>query len=250
MQKGQFLSAFGLIKGDKKNPLPVRNGAVQVDGMALEFNTYPASTSEEFILNVEDVYAQLRAMVPEYNVVATPVADFDPAYMKSQPAAALELGCDPDYNGWTMAANDKPDGDRPFRTASGHVHIGWTQDADIKEPEQFFAAGAVARQMDFFLGLPSLAYDKDTRRRGMYGNGGCFRPKPYGCEYRTLSNAWLNSRVTIEWVFNAVQAGMKRLMVGDALFQKHGDIQHIINTSDWKAAKQIIDKEGLEIPSV
>jgi hypothetical protein len=250
MQKGQFLSAFGLIKGDKKNPLPVRNGAVQVDGMALEFNTYPASTSEEFILNVEDVYAQLRAMVPEYNVVATPVADFDPAYMKSQPAAALELGCDPDYNGWTMSANDKPDGDRPFRTASGHVHIGWTQDADIKEPEQFFAAGAVARQMDFFLGLPSLAYDKDTRRRGMYGNGGCFRPKSYGCEYRTLSNAWLNSRVTIEWVFNAVQAGMKRLMAGDALFQKHGDIQHIINTSDWKAAKQIIDKEGLEIPSV
>jgi hypothetical protein len=98
--------------------------------------------------------------------------------------------------------------------------------------------------------LPSLAYDKDTRRRGMYGNGGCFRPKSYGCEYRTLSNAWLNSRVTIEWVFNAVQAGMKRLMAGDALFQKHGDIQHIINTSDWKAAKQIIDKEGLEIPSV
>src|SRR4030042_844860 len=95
MQGGKFLSAFGLIKGDKKNPLPVRNGAVQVDGMALEFNTTPASTANQFILNVEDVYAQLRAMVPEYQVVATPVADFDPMYMKAQPAAALELGCDP-----------------------------------------------------------------------------------------------------------------------------------------------------------
>lgn len=249
-QNGIFLSAFGLIKGDKKNPLPVRNGAVQVDGMALEFNTTPASSADQFILNVEDVYAQLRAMVPEYQVVATPVADFDPMYMKAQPAAALELGCDPDYNGWTMNANDKPNGDRPFRTASGHVHIGWTEGQDIKSAEAFYAAGAVARQMDYFLGLPSLSYDDDVRRRELYGNPGCFRTKPYGCEYRTLSNAWLNSRATIEWVFNAVQAGMKRLMSGDALFEKHGDIQQIIKTSDWKAAKKIIDKEGLEVPNV
>ena len=249
-QGNKFLSAYGLIKGSKEHPFPVRNGAVQVDGMALEFNTYPASSANEFIINVEDVYAQLCAMVPEYQVVACPVADFDPQYMKEQPAEALELGCDPDYNGWSMNANGKPNGDRPFRTASGHVHIGWTKDADIQSAEHFYAAGAVARQMDFFLGLPSIAYDKDNRRRELYGKAGCFRPKSYGCEYRTLSNAWLNSRTTMEWVFNAIQSGMHRLMSGDALFEKHGDIQEIINSSDWKKAKKIIDKEGLAIPHV
>ena len=43
-QNGVFKSAFGLIKGDKKNPQKIRNGAVQVDGMALEFNIDPAAS--------------------------------------------------------------------------------------------------------------------------------------------------------------------------------------------------------------
>lgn len=249
-QNGVFLSAFGLIKGDKKNPFPVNKGAVQVDGMALEFNINPAASSEEFIINVEEVYATLRSMVPEYQVVATPVADFSPEYMKAQPEEALELGCDPDYNGWTLAANAKPNGDRPFRTASGHVHIGWTQGVSIDDADHFNRAGHVAKQMDFFLGLPSIAYDNDNRRRELYGKAGCFRPKSYGCEYRTLSNAWLNSKATMEWVFNAVQSGMERIMKGDLLAEKYGDIQEIINTSNWKEAEKIIKQEKLEVPNV
>jgi hypothetical protein len=250
-QKGTFLSAFGLIKGDKANPFPVDKGAVQVDGMALEFNITPAASQEEFLFNVQSVYDTLKAMVPEYDVVAVPVADFTPAYMKAQPDAALELGCDPDFNGWTQEANQKPNGDRPFRTASGHVHIGWTNNQECYiGSEQYFRAASVAREMDFYLGLPSLAYDKDQRRRELYGNPGCYRPKPYGVEYRTLSNAWLNSPVTIEWVFRAVQHGMNQIFKGVFLAQKYGDIQHIIKTSDWAAAKKIIDAEGIEVPNV
>ncbi|HET8689265.1 MAG TPA: hypothetical protein VFM18_21855 [Methanosarcina sp.] len=247
---GKFQSAFGLIKGDKKNPMPVNKGAVQVDGMALEFNINPAKTEEEFIVNVQEVFNTLRAMVPKYEVVAVPVADFDPSYMKQQPLEALELGCDPDYNAWTLDANKKPDGDRPFRTASGHVHIGWTNGEDITDGGHFSRAANVAKQMDFFLGLPSLAYDKDTKRRSMYGKGGCMRVKPYGVEYRTLSNAWLNSPKLIGWVFRNVQAGMNRLMNGECLYEKHGDIQEIINNSDWKAAKAIIEQEAIEVPHV
>lgn len=250
-QKGTFLSAFGLIKGDKANPFPVDKGAVQVDGMALEFNISPASTQQEFLLNVQSVYDTLKAMVPDYDVVAVPVADFTPAYMKAQPAEALELGCDPDFSGWTMSVNQKPNGNRPFRTASGHVHIGWTNNQEIYPgSEHYDQCGAVAREMDFYLGLPSLAYDKDVRRRELYGNPACFRPKSYGVEYRTLSNAWLNSDETIEWVFRAVKHGMEQFFNGVSLVEKYGDIQHIIKTSDWKAAKKIIDAELIEVPYV
>jgi len=249
-QNGVFLSAHGLIKGDKKNPFPVHKGAVQVDGMALEFNIDPASSSDEFIINIEEVYATLRAMVPDYEVVAVPVADFDEMYMKEQPEEALELGCDPDFNGWEGGANPRPDGGRSFRTASGHVHIGWTRGEDVTDREHFTKCCHVAKQMDFYLGLPSLVYDKDSRRRELYGKAGCFRPKPYGSEYRTLSNMWLNSKELIGWVFNNVQTGMHRLIKGDVLAEKYGDIQEIINTSDWKAAKQIINAENIGVPHV
>ena len=91
-QAGVFKSAFNLIKGDKKHPQKVRNGAVQVDGMALEFNIDPAHSEDEFCYYVQDVLDTMTKMVPEYEVVAVPVAHFDAGYMKLQPAAALELG--------------------------------------------------------------------------------------------------------------------------------------------------------------
>lgn len=246
-KNGVFQSAFGLIRGDKKNPQPVRNGAVQVDGMALEFNINPASCEDEFIYNVEDVYQQMRLMVPDYEVVATPVAHFDPAYMKDQPKEALELGCDPDYNGWSLDINRKPNANRPMRTASGHVHIGWTKDQDIHDADHFELGAAVARQMDFYLGLGSLFFDADTERREMYGKAGCLRSKPYGMEYRTLSNRWLTSRELMGWVYRQAHQGTKDFFSGRILQDVYGDVQQIINTSDRKEAKKILVREKMEV---
>lgn len=246
-KNGVFQSAFGLIKGDKKNPQKVPKGAVQVDGMALEFNIDPAASEDEFCINVTEVLAHMTRMVPGYDVVACPVADFDPAYLKAQPKEALELGCDPDYNAWSGLANPRPDGDRPMRTAAGHVHIGWSAKENTEDGNHISRCQMAARQMDFFLGLPSLFYDNDTRRRGMYGKAGACRFKPYGVEYRTLSNAWLNRRELMALIYRNTQKGMERLLNGEDLSSKYGDIQEIINTSNKKEAKAIIKAEGIEV---
>ena len=248
-KNGEFKSAHALIPGDKKSPFKVRNGAVQVDGMALEFNIKPASTSDEFVFYVQDVYDQMKLMVPDYEVVAVPVAHFSPEYMLQQPAEALELGCDPDYNAWTGQANDKPNGQRPMRTASGHVHIGWTEGQYVHDPAHVANCQVAGRQMDFFLGLGSLLYDNDQERRSMYGKGGCIRIKPYGVEYRTLSNAWLASVNRMRWVFDNAQRGMKALVEGNILAEKYGDIQEIINTSNRKEAIKILKAEHIEVPA-
>ena len=246
-QGGIFKSAHGLIKGDKKNPQIVPYGAVQVDGMALEFNINPAATEEEFVFNVQDVFATMRAMVPDYEVVAVPVADFDAEYLKAQPAEALELGCDPDYNGWHGGVNPRPDGNRPMRTASGHVHIGWTEGESGTDANHIERCNMVVQQMDFYLGLPSVLYDGDVRRREMYGRAGACRYKSYGVEYRTLSNAWLSNKERMAWVFRNAQRAVMDAISGKLLVEKYGDIQDIINKSDVKAAKRIIDDAGLEI---
>jgi hypothetical protein len=246
-QNGIFKSAYGLIAGDKKNPQKIRNGAVQVDGMALEFNIDPAHSEDQFAMNVQDVYEQMRLMVPDFEIVATPVAHFDKEYLKSQPKEAIELGCDPDYNAWTGAVNDKPDCERPMRTASGHVHIGWTDGQDIANPGHIGMVFAAMKQMDFYLGLPSLMYDKDTERREMYGKSGCCRIKPYGGEYRTLSNAWLQSEKLMRLVYRNAVKGMEALVSGTRLVEKYGDIQEIINNTDVKEAKKIIVAEDIEV---
>lgn len=246
-KNGLFHSAYGLIAGDKQNPQKVPNGAVQVDGMALEFNINPANSEDGFCFNVQDVLNTMTLMVPNYEVVICPVADFTVEHMASQPDDALALGCDPDYNAWSSQENVKPDNQRPMRTAAGHVHIGWTDKENINSMDHINRCEIIARQLDFYLGLPSLVYDDDVRRRSMYGAAGAYRPKPYGVEYRTLSNAWLKSEELIRWVYRVTQRGVLAAINGNLLVEKYGDIQDIINKSDKQKALAIINAENLEV---
>ena len=248
VKKGaEYLSAYGLIPGDKQYPHPVNNGAVQVDGMALEFNIDPADTEDGFIFNIKSVMQQLMQMVPDYEVVTDPVATFSEEYLKTQPLAALMLGCDPDFNAWTGEINKKPEAVRPIRTAAGHVHIGWTEDADIQDELHLNSCRMIIKQLDFCLGLPSLLFDKDTERRELYGAAGAFRPKSYGVEYRVLSNRWLSDDRLIRWVYRATEDAL--LTVRDRPFYlEFGDIQHVINTSDVSEAKRIIAAAGIAVP--
>lgn len=249
-RNGVFVSAHGLVKGDKANPVRVDRGAVQVDGMALEFNIDPSDSDDEFYLNITTVMGILQEMTPGYEHSIVPVAPFGQEYIDSQPKEARELGCEPDYNAWNGMENCKPNENLPFRTASGHVHIGWGEGIDPNDLAHITMCEMATKQMDFYLGLPSLMFDEDTVRREMYGKSGAYRPKTYGVEYRTLSNAWLKSEELIRWVFNNVQAGMKEVMKGNRLWEKYGDIQEVINTSDKERAKAIIKDANIPVLGV
>lgn len=230
---GKFVSAYGLIKGTKEEPLKVDGGAVQVDGMALEFNIDPASTAEEFSTNINNVIAQLRAMVPpEYEFVFSPVAEFGTNYIKEQPELASRLGCEPDFNAWKGGkANPVPDASKSFRTASGHIHIGWTENQDINDPEHIDACCMMVKQLDAILGISSLLWDKDKTRRELYGKAGAFRPKSYGVEYRVLSNAWLIEPWMIDFVYRGTKYAFDKLLNGQQFF-KDDYIVDMINRGD------------------
>lgn len=221
---GRVVSAYGLVPGSKENPYKVPKGAVQVDGMALEFNIDPAETYAQFEDHMTTVLDSIIRMVPGFEVfvqplpesvqsrgfekILAPVADFGAAYIDSQPKEAKELGCSPDFNAYTKQANPRPDANTPFRTASGHVHIGWTTEpVDINDEGHLEACRALTKSLDAWLGLPSLLWDNDDRRRTLYGAAGAFRPKPYGMEYRVLSNAWIADPLLRKTVFhNTIEA--------------------------------------------
>ncbi len=216
MQGGKFVSAHGLVEGTKDVPFAVDCGAVQVDGMALEFNIDPAANSKEFEHNISTVMSILDGMVPDHTLNPVPTATFGAEYMSQQPEEATEMGCDPDFNAWTGGdINPKPDSGADFRTGAGHIHIGWTKDVDINNPDHLEACITVVKQLDWSLGILSTLFDKDVKRRNLYGDWGAFRPKSYGVEYRVLSNAWLQDPRLVKWVYATVTSAVQRLYKGE-----------------------------------
>lgn len=234
---GEFVSGHDMCPGTKSEPHKVDFGAVQADGTAFEFNIDPASTVDEFAHHIRVVREKLATFAPGHNLVPEPVAHYNKAYFNALPASAKTLGCDPDYNAWTLKQNDPPNsGKVPFRTGAGHIHIGWTQDEDIWETNHFYKAAAIARQLDYYLGIWSLGWDPNKVRRTLYGKAGAFRPKPYGMEYRVLSNAWLSSPILTRWVYMSAYRGVENFFNEErAEYFFQDSARHIIddNETDW-----------------
>lgn len=204
--EGQFVSAEGLIPGTKEEPYKVEGGAVQVDGVAAEFNIDPVTNFVDFRKNLRGVQKQLKAMLPKgYDLVCTPTAVFTPEAWSTVPEVSKILGCSPDYNAWTKRVNSSPKGRDGVRHAGGHIHIGWTDKGSTADEGYVSACIDLVRQLDWYLGAWSVMKDPDKERRSAYGKAGALRFKPYGVEYRTLSNFWLKDDATLKETWNRMQ---------------------------------------------
>lgn len=232
-KNGKPTSAYGLIQGTKKKPLKVEKGAVQVDGMALEFNIDPAETEEEFLNNLDVVQKQLLEMIPGFEQLKEASVTFDMQLFGVQPLQATALGCEPDFNGQTNMPNimDPALQFFPMRTAGGHVHIGGLDTNDTYSTNHMQLCCDLAQLMDEQVGVYSVLWDKDDKRRQMYGQASAFRPKKYGMEYRTMSNAWIFNKKISSLVFQFTKDAVERLFDPDRR-PVNENIFRIINESD------------------
>jgi len=245
---GVFISGHTFECGTKEEPLQTAHGSVQVDGLALEVNVKPSATRDEFVANILAVVDDLRTIVASSGceIVAQPTALFSKEYMKSLPKNVRQLGCSPDFDAYTMGINNPPNGRVLFRTGAGHIHLGWTKDAKADDWDHFSACCDLARQMDYFVGLRTLIFDRDERRRMLYGKAGAFRPKPYGMEYRVPSNAWLASQELTETIFDASQAAFEYANAGGDLdneFEGFAKMCLDKNITDWPKLCPDVAKE-------
>jgi len=227
---GQFVSAHNAVPGSKAMPHYVDKGAVQVDGMALEFNIDPADNFDQFQDNLDTVQEILKEMIGENEFLNTVSVNFDEKFMEGIPSSALELGCSADYDGWTMNETPKPDAKEMMRTAGGHIHIGGFFSEDPFRPDHYIKSARLARILDYTLGVYSILWDKDDKRRSMYGKAGSFRPKSYGMEYRTLSNKWIFDPTNVKFVYESVVDALN--LFEDPDFEPDESVKDIINSSD------------------
>lgn len=242
-KNGTIVSAIGLIGGSKEKPLPVSCGALQEDNVLAEVNIHPCSTTEDWLFNLKSVEQDLlERLGGGFKIKVKSSHLFAPEILCEKPEA-LVFGCDPDYNCYTGELNPSPDACTALRTAGGHVHIGY-EGVSIKRSVK------LCKALDVVLGIPSVILDRDNERRKMYGKAGAFRPKPYGVEYRTLSNFWLQSDSLKGWVFNSAKGINRAISIADSVFKStsESDVQGIINNSDSKSAQVLVNSFNIPMP--
>jgi hypothetical protein len=238
---GKLVSAHGMFQGSKEKPFLVPHGAVQVDGMAAEFNIDPAKTANEFVRNIKSVMHTLQKIVGcKYDLVAMPTAHFGKEMIDAQPDEAKELGCDPDFNAWTGRQNPTPDVEAPYRTGAGHLHIGWTKGVDANSEEHANICQHLIRNLDLYT-TPFLALEDDVLRRKLYGQAGAYRPKSYGVEYRTPSNVWLTNERTMRLMWALAMGAIKSCVIGGNVMRQRS------NNDNWYLRDTYTDgKEGVD----
>lgn len=235
---GSPFPACGLIGGTKDKPRPMgeKDYLITEDNVMVEFNIPPATTSKMFGQYVEKgFYMSHKYIPPSLAPCVKATMEFDPQWLQMIPQAMV-FGCEPDYNAWQETKNPRPDSNVTFRSAAGHVHIGYSnpdQDATVE----------LIKACDIFLGLPSVWEDPDRVRRTLYGKSGAFRFKPYGGEYRVLGNYWIEHAVTASSIFTRVMKAVDFLNKGGTIKKGDADlIQQAINTYDQNLAEKLYMK--------
>lgn len=213
---GHLVSAIGHIKGTKEEPLWLKNGSgLQYDNVALEFCSPVCMDVSGFIGALRETFGLIKESVP-FKLLCIP-STFFPAKELETDEAQL-FGCSPDYNVWEREVNDPPvPFDPTFRTCGGHVHVGAVSPGPYDFLYQMDGKEQIIKAMDLIHGLSSLEIDASkqaTLRRTLYGKAGCFRPKDYGVEYRTLSNFWLKSPLLVRFVYSLTQDALKLVASG------------------------------------
>lgn len=236
--KARFVSAIGKIGGSKLEPLQIpslpKGFTLQEDNVALEFGIPPASSQAMFVKNIQAVMNSGLSKVDGLDFSNLSAAFF-PKEELDHPLA-WRFGCEPDFNAWTGKENEKPEAPDPtFRTAGGHVHLETQLNPD-----------KMGQALDLFLGVPSLFADREGQeRRNLYGNAGAIRYKPYGLEYRVLSNFWIFNPKLIRWVWQQAHLAEKFVLSGEDV---PTGVEYCINNSELNLAAYFVKEYSLNVP--
>lgn len=200
-KEGKISSAIGFIGGSKKEPRVVPLGNLQEDNVLAEFAIDPVKNKQGFVQNIHHVVGELASVVREHSLdlVLKSSHFYEKEELLAFPPAAMEMGCDPDFNVYARRQNERPSAFTRLRTAAAHVHFSYPCPDDERTMQ-------IIKALDYTLGLWSVVEDNDVDRRALYGKAGSCRIKMYGGEYRTLGNFWLRDDESIEFVYDMTKA--------------------------------------------
>lgn len=222
----------------KDEPLRARPGQesfLHVDGIQGEL-TVLHSHCRAYVLDRLHAGLRLaRQVANENNLTLSLQSSVDtPAeLLENASPVGVAFGCDPDFNAWeggTVNLNEIDPKNHFVRYAGCHIHVGTPEydksfDAFLGDPE---VKNALILLMDILIGSPLSLIERidssNTRRRDVFGKAGCYRPTPYGVEYRVPGATMLAHPFLYEWAM-----GMARRVVGLLYYDKKHGLEKVMN---------------------
>ena len=175
------------------------------DGIQAEMNLGVTTCREYFTDNVYRCLSRATEIIGIANkIVLKPSVKVRKEIILMADPEARRFGCMPDFNAYTRTTSTgEIDATKhPYRYAGGHIHIGISSKYLNKDSYEYQMAKTeeghieIIKLLDLLVGIPSVLLDNGesaVRRRSKYGKAGCFRPTPYGVEYRTPSCFWIKA---------------------------------------------------------
>ncbi len=228
VRDGQYRSAIGVIQGSIENPIHIRGHGFYYDNVLAEAAVRPSITKEQTVANFRECFQLYAEMAAPYKLVPQSAQNYAPSELTH--SDAKKVNCAPEFCPYEMEQAKSPVDEILYgtlRTCGGHVHLG---SEHLIEGHYGILS---MYMMDLFLGIPSLWLDKDPTsaiRRSMYGAAGRYRVKPYGMEYRSLSNFWLQSPRLVEFVYDISEFVVEYVASGEAGQHWHFDEEVFYNS--------------------
>jgi len=238
-------------------------GKLYFDGIQAEFGITPTYCRVYFIMRTKRILTTAADMIEGNRITLKPSVKVQKRILDQAHDDAKIFGCMPDYNAYTLTVNtpEMNAEKHPYRYAGGHIHIGlvgieygggladpyYSRQREMITSEKEHIRWV--KSLDFFVNLLTLPFDNSPaakRRRSKYGKAGCFRPTPYGIEYRSLSCWWLKSPIFVSMVLGLASLGTAfayRKYGYEKLLQtiniSEEDVRGAINESDVVYAKKV-----------
>lgn len=241
--ENRHVTAIGLITGTKDKPTPITKDGhfIQLDGVAAEYNIPPCKTKEEFIEHnnfVKEYINETIAKPNGYVLSQEATAEFTDEQLAHR--CAQEIGCSSSIRVWDMTIYSPSNYKDNKRHVGGHLAIGY---ANPDEETSF----ELVKALDLFLGVGSVLLDKNTERRKLYGQAGDMRLKPWGLEFRPLSNFWIWDNNLMGWIIDNANKAIEFVNQGGIITNPE-QIVECINTCNKELALEIIDDYNIPMP--
>lgn len=246
----------GWLGGTKGTPEPLSTKLpkykVQEDGICAEYNIPHCKDARSFAQAIamakQLLSDRIRGIRSDCYIRTSPYVMMNRSELGRYPQAYM-FGCSPEFDAYSEGAVVPPispdqlilpetaswDDPKEYRFAGGHIHIGVSRNGKYELPMPRYVLAALC---DAYVGLWSLARDKQGARRKMYGQAGRFRPTKYGIEYRVLSNFWTNSEELTERTINALAPMLTFVTTNDIRL-----VMQLFDSIPWGAVREAINNE-------